>query len=65
MAEVVKPGMEVRIGEYTGSIISTYADEDITGAEVLLDDESILLKDGIYDSTIIIERVSPVSFLFN
>lgn len=65
MADVVKPGMEVRIGKYTGEISSVYTDEESSGALVLLDDDSVILPDGTYDSTIIIERVSPVSFLFN
>ena len=65
MEDVVKPGMEVRIGTYTGSVSSVYTDEESAGALVLLDDDSVILPDGTYDATIIIERVSPVSFLFN
>ena len=62
---VVKTDMEVRIGNDTGYVYSVYLFEDETDAVVVLDDENRVLPQGIYDAEIVIETISPISFLFN
>ena len=63
--EVVKRNMDVRIGDEIGYITSVFMLEDDTEAIVSLYDENAILPTGIHDATIILEVVSPISFLFN
>ena len=63
--DVVKIGMDVRLGGETGQIKAIYTSEEDTEAIVDLDDEYVTLPSGGYDATIIIETITPVSFLFN
>mgnify|MGYP007069926093 FL=1 len=65
--EIIKKGMPVTIAKETGSIygIAASVDSASTTALVILDDKSIILPPGNYDAKVILERISPFSFLFN
>ena len=64
--EVVKRGMGVRIGDETGTIAALLVvEDDDTQAVVFLDDEESKLPKGTYDATVVIESISPISFLLN
>ena len=65
--DIVKKEMPVKIAKETGSIygITSAVDADATTALVILDDRSVILPPGNYDAQIILERISPISFLFN
>ena len=65
MADVVKVGMEFRIDGQKGSVIAVVTDKESTAVSAKLDDPSVLLKDGTYDAEIVLERISPLSFLAN
>lgn len=65
-ADVVKRGMRVRIGEEDGTIVALLVVEDNdTQAVVFLDDEEQRLPKGTYDAKVVIESISPISFLLN
>ena len=62
---VVKPNMDVKIGAYNGHIgVIGQISGDYSFAVVFLDDNE-QLPVGTYDGEIILEQVSPISFLFN
>ena len=63
--DVVKVDMYVRIGGEIGQIKAIFNFEEDTQAVVELYDEDEILPNGTYDATIIIETVTPFSFLFN
>ena len=65
MKDVVAVGMEFRIGAQKASVVAVSTDSDSTVVSAKLDDPSILLKDGTYDAEIVLERISPLSFLMN
>ena len=65
MKDVVRVGMEFRTGGQTASVVAVSTDSDSTVVSARLDDPSVLLKDGTYDAEIVLERISPLSFLMN
>ena len=63
--DMVDVGMEFRINGQIGVVSLVYSDQNATFAAAKLNDPTILLKDGIYDAEIVLERISPLSFLVN
>lgn len=62
----VKAGMTVRIGSGEGKITRTgTADDGRTVCSVEPDGGSLPLPDGEYDAEVILERTTPLSFLWN
>ena len=63
----VKPGMVVRIGEEEGRInlITTMEETDTVSLFINMEHEYIPLKDGEYDATLVLEKTTPISFLWN
>ena len=64
--DVIKVNMDVRIADETGYIgaMLMLGDGD-TEAAVFLDDEYRKLPRGNYNATVVIETISPISFLLN
>ena len=65
MGDVIDVGMELRINGQKGNVIAVATDKGSTAVSAKLDDPSVLLKDGTYDAEIVLERISPLSFLMN
>ena len=65
MENVVDVGMLFRIEGQTGKVISILVVNDITAIGARLDDPSVLLQNGTYDAEIVLEKISPLSFLMN
>ncbi|MBO7673721.1 MAG: hypothetical protein J6S63_01775 [Atopobiaceae bacterium] len=65
MADVVKSGMDVRIGADEGTITSIFTSGSDATANVILNDITKVLPEGDYEVTIVLESVSPLSFLLN
>ena len=65
MGDVIDVGMELRISGQKGSVIAVATDTGSTAVSAKLDDPSVLLKDGTYDAEILLEQISPLSFLMN
>ena len=63
--ETLKPGMKVRLAGETGSINSFYTSEDKLGVLIDMDNEKLPLPDGSYEAEIVLESVTPISFLLN
>ena len=63
--ESIDVGMEVRFGSYTGQIDSLYQDAQNVNAKVVLEKDSETPAAGTYDGQVVIEKVTPISFLLN
>lgn len=61
----VKVGMKVRVAGQEGTVIALRENDEETQATVVLDREDAKLKEGAYDSKIILESTSPVAFLLD
>ena len=64
---LVDVGMAVRFSGATGkvSMLLSSGDEDTATIEILPDEEPVLLPDGTYDGKLVLETVTPLSFLLN
>lgn len=64
---VVKPGMTVRFGNETGtvSLVSVSDGQDQITVVYDMKPFSIPLADGEYDAELVLESVTPISFLWN
>ena len=66
---VITPGMTVRLGDKTGKtdFISLHSEGDTQSLSVVIemDDPAFYLPDGSYDGELVLESVTPVSFLWN
>ena len=60
---LVKSGMKVRVAGEEGHVSTMLEEDGYTILAVELDRENVKLKDGTYDAEIILESVSPISFL--
>ena len=65
MGDLIDIGMEFRINELPGRITMVIENDDMTFASGDLDDQSVMLKSGTYDAEVILERITPLSFLMN
>lgn len=66
MKNVLEPGMELRVAGETGTLIYMFnTSEDELGLGFELDGLTTSLPDGEYDATLVLESVSPISFLLN
>ena len=65
MGDLIDVGMAFRINELTGKVTLVIEQDDMTAVSGVFDDPSIMLKPGIYDAEIILERITPFSFLLN
>lgn len=64
--ETVAVGMLVTIGASRGTIKSIdYDPEEGTWAVVQMDDGLAALPEGTYEASIVLERATPLSYLFN
>jgi len=64
--DVIKVNMDVRIADETGYIAALLMlGDDDNEAAVFLDDENRKLPKGTYNATVVIETISPISFLLN
>lgn len=64
-ADTVKMGMRVRVEGKEGIIDSVDYNDGGAFAYAELSDHVSLLDDGIYDAEILLEAISPISFLIN
>jgi len=66
---VVKTGMTVRVGNHRGQtdLITQYSEENEELMMVLvnMEDDTFHLPDGTYDGELVLESMSPISFLWN
>ncbi len=64
---VVKPGMKVRFGSETGtvSLVSLLDDGEQIMVVYEMKPFSVPLADGEYDAELVLESVTPISFLWN
>lgn len=60
---LMKIGMKVRVAGQEGTVTALLEEEDQVLAGVLLDREDVELKEGTYEATLVLESVSPFSFL--
>ena len=65
MDDMIEVGMEFRIEGQEGTVISVAAQNEYAYVVAELNDPDVLLKTGTYDAEIVLERVSPLSFLIN
>ena len=65
MGDVVDIGMSFRIAGQEGKLVSVFKMDDVVMTSATLDDVSILLQSGTYDAEIVLEEISPLSFLMN
>lgn len=67
MMDTVKTGMTVRIGKEEGKIsfISAVADENQMTLLIDMDHEYVPMPDGEYDAVLVLEKTTPISFLWN
>lgn len=63
--DIVQTGMKVRIVGTEGTIMSKIQSGEDFLAEVLLPESAEKLPEGICDAQIVLESVSPLSFLLN
>ena len=65
MDDMIGVGMEFRIAGQEGKVTSVAAQKEFTVIVAELNDPDVLMKTGTYDAEIVLERVSPLSFLIN
>lgn len=66
IGEIVHVGMDVRIDKHEGTITATYENDVLgKGGLVELNDPEVLLNEGSYKAKIVLEKVSPIQFLFH
>ena len=67
MQDTVKVGMEVRIGSGTGKVswIVTDAEADELTVMIEMEQDFTALPDGDYDAVLVLEKTTPISFLWN
>ena len=63
--DIIEIGMEVRINGMKGRITGISRDENEIWGVVEMSDKSVLIPSGDYDAEIVMERISPLSFLMN
>ena len=63
--ETVKPGMKLRLAGETGVVSSLFTSEDELGVLFEMTNEHSNLPDGVYEGEIVLEAVTPISFLLN
>jgi len=63
--DAIEVGMNVVFGTYTAEVESIYQDDKNVYANVKLDAGQNTPAAGTYDGKVIIERVTPISFLLN
>ena len=68
--DIVSAGMKIRIGKETGQIdMVAMVSPDNSGQELSLiidmDNDSLSMKNGTYDAVLVLERTTPISFLWN
>lgn len=64
--DLVKRGMTVRFAGTEGYVESLYDYETLgKGVVVALKDPEQTIKNGVYEAEIVLEKVSPISFLIN
>ena len=61
----IRIGMEARVAGETGTVRELIANDEVMFVTIGLDREGARLKDGIYDAEIVLERTTPISFLFS
>ena len=65
MKDMIEVGMLFRIAGQEGKVVSLLAMDDVVVAAARLYDSSVLLQSGTYDAEIVLENISPLSFLMN
>ena len=63
--DLVKVGMKVRVAGEEGSISELFEQDDEEMVLISMNREDARLREGVYDAEIVLEAVSPVSFLLN
>ena len=63
--ETLKPGMKLRVAGEEGEINSLYTSADRLGVLFSMNNEHFALPDGTYEAEIVLESVTPISFLLN
>ncbi len=63
---LLEPGMRVRLGEEEGTVTYIYTDDQGNAGIIMhMDKEYLPLPSGIYDGVLVLESVTPISFLMN
>ena len=62
---MLKPGMRMRLAGEEGTINSFYTTGDTLGILFDMDNEHFSLPNGTYEAEIVLESVTPISFLLN
>ena len=63
--DLVKVGMKVRVAGEEGSISELFEQDGEEMVLISMNREDARLREGVYDAEIVLEAVSPVSFLLN
>lgn len=63
--DTIDVGMSVRFGTYEGTVEALYQDANNINALVVLKTDTGLPEAGTYEGQVVIERVTPISFLLN
>ena len=67
--DAVSPGMKVRMGDHTGKVsfvtISEENNETTLNLLLEMDDPALILPQGLYDGELVLETITPISFLWN
>ena len=63
--EILKPGMVLRVAGEEGKISSLYSFEDEVGVMFDMNNPHLSLRPGTYEGELVLESVTPISFLLN